>query len=83
VPRAPLRHPAPKDRRALKTLAGRSTLPVEIRELPHERLPAPVEAAAYFVVSEALANAARHAQSFSHHRGRRVRRRLARRQGEG
>jgi signal transduction histidine kinase len=48
---------------ALKTLAARSPLPVEIGELPRVRLPAPVEAAAYFVVSEALANAAKHAQA--------------------
>jgi signal transduction histidine kinase len=48
---------------ALKTLAARSTLPVEIGELPRVRLTAPVEAAAYFVVSEALANAAKHAQA--------------------
>lgn len=46
---------------ALKTLATRSPVPVEIRQVPRERLPAPVEAAAYFVVSEALANAAKHA----------------------
>ena len=46
---------------ALKTLATRSPVPVEIRRVPRERLPAPVEAAAYFVVSEALANAAKHA----------------------
>jgi signal transduction histidine kinase len=48
---------------ALKTLATRSPLPVEIRRVPTERLPASVEAAAYFVVSEALANAAKHAQA--------------------
>ena len=48
---------------ALKTLAARSPLPVEIRRLPAERLPASVEGAAYFVVSEALANAAKHAQA--------------------
>jgi signal transduction histidine kinase len=46
---------------ALKTLATRSPVPVEIRRVPRERLPAPVEAAAYFVVSEALANAGKHA----------------------
>ena len=46
---------------ALKTLATRSPVPVDIRRLPPERLPAPVEAAAYFVVSEALANAAKYA----------------------
>jgi signal transduction histidine kinase len=48
---------------ALKTLAARSPLPVEITHVPDERLTAPVEAAAYFVVSEALANVAKHAHA--------------------
>ena len=48
---------------ALRTLAARSAVPVELRRLPTERLPAPVEAAAYFVVSEALANVAKHARA--------------------
>jgi signal transduction histidine kinase len=48
---------------ALKTFAARSPLPVEITHVPDERLPAPVEAAAYFVVSEALANVAKHANA--------------------
>jgi signal transduction histidine kinase len=48
---------------ALTTLAERSPLPVEIVEVPDERFPAPVEAAAYFVVSEALANVAKHARA--------------------
>jgi signal transduction histidine kinase len=48
---------------ALKTLAARSPLPVEIRHIPDERLPSPLEAAAYFVVSEALANVAKHAHA--------------------
>jgi signal transduction histidine kinase len=48
---------------ALQTLAARSSVPVEIRRVPRERLPAPVEAAAYFVVCEALANAAKHAHA--------------------
>jgi signal transduction histidine kinase len=48
---------------ALKTLAARSSLPVELQRVPDERLPAPVEAAAYFVVSEALANVAKHARA--------------------
>ena len=38
-------------------------MPVEIGDVPDERLPAPVEAAAYFVVSEALANVAKHAHA--------------------
>jgi signal transduction histidine kinase len=48
---------------ALRTLAARSAVPVELRELPAERLPPAVEAAAYFVVSEALANVAKHANA--------------------
>jgi signal transduction histidine kinase len=48
---------------ALRTLAARSPVPVEIKAVPDERLPAPVEAAGYFVVSEALANVAKHARA--------------------
>jgi PAS domain S-box-containing protein len=49
---------------ALAALAARGALPVELElELDAERLPAPVEATAYFVVSEALTNVARHAQA--------------------
>ena len=48
---------------ALASLARRATVPVEIKAVPEERLAAPVEAAAYFVASEALANVAKHAQA--------------------
>ncbi len=48
---------------ALSALAGRAPLPVEVTRAPAERLPAPVEAAAYFVVAEALTNVARYAQA--------------------
>jgi signal transduction histidine kinase len=48
---------------AVRTLAARSPLPVQITSLPEERFPAAVEAAAYFVVSEALANVAKHAHA--------------------
>jgi signal transduction histidine kinase len=48
---------------AVRTLAARSPLPVQITSVPEERFPAPVEAAAYFVVSEALANVAKHAHA--------------------
>ena len=48
---------------ALQSLAQRSQLPVEIEEALDERLPAPVEAAAYYVVSESLANVAKYAQA--------------------
>jgi signal transduction histidine kinase len=46
---------------ALRDVAQRSTVPVELGELPEERLAAPVEAAAYFTVSEALTNVAKYA----------------------
>ncbi|MGH3023950.1 MAG: PAS domain-containing sensor histidine kinase [Gaiellaceae bacterium] len=45
---------------ALEALAARSPLPVDL-ELEDERLPEPVEAAAYYVVSEALANVVKYA----------------------
>src|SRR3989442_6711323 len=48
---------------ALGSLAGRIPLPVELAELPDERLPGPVEAAAFYVVSEALANVAKYARA--------------------
>jgi signal transduction histidine kinase len=48
---------------ALRSLAARSPVPVTLEADAGERLPAPVEAAAYFVVSEALANVAKYAQA--------------------
>ncbi len=48
---------------ALKTLARRSAVPVDLDVHTGTRLPAPVEVAAYYVVSEALANAAKHANA--------------------
>ena len=48
---------------ALKALARRSAVPVELDVDVETRLPEPVEVASYFVVSEALANAAKHAQA--------------------
>jgi PAS domain S-box-containing protein len=45
---------------ALETLAARAPLPVDL-DLPENRLPEPVEAAAYYVVSEALANVTKYA----------------------
>ena len=45
---------------ALKALAERAPLPVEI-SAPSQRFPDTVESTAYFVVSEAVTNAARHA----------------------
>jgi signal transduction histidine kinase len=48
---------------ALKALARRSAVPVELDVQVVARLPEPVEVAAYYVVSEALANAAKHAHA--------------------
>ena len=47
---------------ALEGLATRSPMPVEIGQVPSSRLPVPVETSAYFVVDEALTNAAKHAR---------------------
>ena len=48
---------------ALDDLAGRASVPTEVVAAPKERLPTQVEAAAYFVVSECLANIDKHAQA--------------------
>jgi signal transduction histidine kinase len=48
---------------ALDDLAARATVPVEVTAAPSERLPDQVEAAAYFVVSECLANVGKHAEA--------------------
>ncbi|MFL6223760.1 MAG: CHASE3 domain-containing protein [Actinomycetes bacterium] len=49
---------------ALRALARRSAVPVELDlELDTTRLPASIEVAAYYVVSEALTNAAKHAKA--------------------
>jgi signal transduction histidine kinase len=48
---------------ALETLANRAPLPVELAELPEDRLPEAVELAAYFVVAEALTNVAKYANA--------------------
>jgi signal transduction histidine kinase len=50
---------------ALESLARRTPVPVSLTELPSERLPPPIEAAAYFVACEALANAVKHANASS------------------
>jgi signal transduction histidine kinase len=46
---------------ALRTLARRSAVPVEVDVQTEARLPERVEVAAYYVVAEALTNAAKHA----------------------
>ncbi len=50
-------------RPALKALARRSAVPVELEVDVETQLPERVEVASYFVVSEALANAAKHARA--------------------
>jgi signal transduction histidine kinase len=60
-------HPAVLTQRglgpALSALAARTPVPVTIEADGDERLPGPVEIAAYFVVSEALANVAKYAHA--------------------
>jgi signal transduction histidine kinase len=47
----------------LVSLAERSPLPVVLDAVPEQRLPTEVEVTAYYVVSEAIANAARHGEA--------------------
>jgi signal transduction histidine kinase len=60
-------HPAILSRgglvQALRALARRSAVPVELRVPKEVSVPEPVEVAAYFVASEALANATKHAEA--------------------
>ena len=51
-------------RPALRALADRCSVPVDLHvQVPAARLPGPAEIAAYYVVSEALTNTARHADA--------------------
>src|SRR4051794_4473340 len=58
-------HPAiltgPGLRAAVEALPARAPVPVDVEEMPPDRLPAAVEAAAYFVVAESLTNVAKYA----------------------
>jgi PAS domain S-box-containing protein len=47
--------------RAVAALAVRSPVPVEIAAMPEERLPPPVEVAAYYIMAEAITNVAKYA----------------------
>jgi PAS domain S-box-containing protein len=49
-------------RAALEGIASRTPFPIGL-EVPPERLPEPIEAAAYYVVSEAVTNVVKHAQA--------------------
>jgi signal transduction histidine kinase len=48
---------------ALRALARRSNVPIDVDVKVDERLPAHVEAAAYYIASEALTNVEKHAQA--------------------
>jgi signal transduction histidine kinase len=48
---------------ALEMLAGRAAIPVALSAALDDRPPGPVEAAAYYIVAEALTNASRHARA--------------------
>ncbi|WP_445150322.1 histidine kinase [Baekduia sp. Peel2402] len=48
---------------ALEALAARSPIPLHIDVLPDRRLPAPVELTAFYLASEGLTNAVKHAQA--------------------
>jgi signal transduction histidine kinase len=50
---------------AIQALAERSPVPTTVVAVPAGRFPAPIEATAYFVVCEALANVAKHAPAAS------------------
>ena len=63
---------------AITALADRGTVPIDVAVEVEERLPAPVEAAAYFLVAEALTNVARYAEAVE-----RARRGAPRRRGPG
>jgi signal transduction histidine kinase len=50
-------------RAAVERLLSRVPVPVEIAEISDERLPEPVEAAAYYLIAEALTNVTKYAQA--------------------
>ena len=66
---------------AVEALAARATVPVEVNGLLAERLSEPIEAAAFYVVSESLANVAKYAVGEPRPGRPRSRRRHARRRG--
>ncbi len=63
-------------RAGVDALVSRVSLPVSV-DVPVERLPAGVEATAYFVISEALTNVVKHAHAGKRHGHRPSRQRTA------
>ena len=59
-------HPAALQRglfAAVGALANRSSVPVEYEDVTEQRLPEPLEVAAYYVIAESITNAAKHAEA--------------------
>jgi PAS domain S-box-containing protein len=52
-------------RAAVEALAGRVPVPVELEAIPGERLPAAIEAGAYYLIAEALTNVTKYAEAAS------------------
>jgi PAS domain S-box-containing protein len=52
-------------RAAVETLADRAPVAVDIADIPDKRLPEPVEAAAYYLIAEALTNVTKYARASS------------------
>jgi signal transduction histidine kinase len=50
---------------ALRALTRRAPVPVRLGDVPEERFPEPIEATAYYLVSEALTNVTRYAEASS------------------
>ena len=48
---------------AVDALANRAPVPMEVTDIPDVRLPEPVEAAAYYLIAEAVTNVAKYAQA--------------------
>ena len=70
APRARARNPPrsphrPRSRPGVESLADRTPLPIMFDALPDDWLPPPIEAAAFYVVSEALANVTKYAEASS------------------
>jgi signal transduction histidine kinase len=48
---------------ALSALAHRAPVPVEISDVPNQRLPEPIEVATYYLIAEAITNVAKYADA--------------------